>query len=164
MSRFWISVESLNRPPTLLTMASSFKSSSMLTPFELSDQDRVNVRDRFFQIVVDYLKIELAGAVHFLLGGGEPALDGGLALSAPAPEPCLQRCQRRRAKKYRHVIGALPPHLLGALHVDVEQYASTFPAKRFDFTYERSVIVAVHLRVLERPCCNSLSRWSRDQK
>src|SRR5205807_10177335 len=67
--RFWISVESLNRPPTLLTIASSFKSSSMAVPFEMTLDDGTHVRYRPFQVVIDDLELVLPGPPQLAAGG-----------------------------------------------------------------------------------------------
>jgi len=50
------------------------------------------------------------------------------SLSCPGSSVVSERCQRRRGKGKSHVIGALSPHLLGALHVDVEQDARALQA------------------------------------
>src|SRR5579884_751159 len=64
--RFWISVESLKRPPTLLTIASSFSSSSIPAPFLKSLCDQVaDLGDRRFQIVVDNHVIEFTHPFQF---------------------------------------------------------------------------------------------------
>ena len=60
--RFWMSVESLKRPPTLLTIFSSFKSSSIGFPFEKGTQNSSHGRESRFQIVVDHLIIVLRGS------------------------------------------------------------------------------------------------------
>src|SRR5690349_24503991 len=77
--RFWIRVESLKRPPTLLTIASSFKSSSMASPFsgrapcgprlnELRLHDLVQPPDRRVEVVVDDLELVLRRPRQLLAG------------------------------------------------------------------------------------------------
>src|SRR5579862_9084981 len=53
-SRFWINVDSLNRPPTLLTICSSLNSSSI--QFVLpSNEDLCDVANSLVQFVIDHL-------------------------------------------------------------------------------------------------------------
>src|SRR5438874_5068045 len=51
--RFWIRVESLNRPPTLFTIPSSFRSSSIAGPRKLFRDDRAQLGRRPVQVVVN---------------------------------------------------------------------------------------------------------------
>src|SRR5436305_6781006 len=78
--RFWIRVDSLNRPPTLLTMPSSFSSSSMPVPLPVAPHDRAQLGDGGVQVVVHHLLAILGGAVELLLGPGQPPCDGRLIL------------------------------------------------------------------------------------
>src|SRR3954447_16212029 len=68
--RFWISVESLNRPPTLLTISSSFSSSSIegSASGAMGFQDRDKFFDTAVQVVVDDLIIVPVGFGEFLSG------------------------------------------------------------------------------------------------
>src|SRR5262249_23715711 len=73
---FWISVESLKRPPTLLTIPSSFNSSSITVPFRKSLRDPVaDLSDRGFQIVIDDYVIELVDSFQLALRRGQAASD-----------------------------------------------------------------------------------------
>src|SRR5436190_17725399 len=109
--RFWISVESLNRPPTLLTIASSFKSSSMVVPFELTSDNIAECGDGLVQVVVDHFKIILSSMGQLPLGRRYPALNGGLIFGAALAQALLVDRQRGGAQKNRHLIGTLLPHL-----------------------------------------------------
>src|SRR5271169_332066 len=71
--RFWISVDSLKRPPTLLTIPSSFSSSSISVPLEKGPDNRPQRRERGIDFVVDHLIIVLRGASQLQLGGPQPA-------------------------------------------------------------------------------------------
>src|ERR1700739_3327686 len=73
--RFWISVDSLKRPPTLLTMPSSFSSSSIRIPLEKGLDDLPQLGEGRNQIVVDDLEIVIVGAGQLRLGGTQPLLD-----------------------------------------------------------------------------------------
>src|SRR6187399_776652 len=88
-SLFWISVDSLNRPPTLLTIASSRSSSSMDLPFWGTD-DIANLLDRPVHVVVDHLVLIAIGKGQLAAGHFEPPLDRFLAFAAPAAQPTLQ--------------------------------------------------------------------------
>src|SRR5947209_19578499 len=78
--RFWIRVESLNRPPTLFTMPSSFSSSSMIALRKMVADDSGHVADGRVQVVVHHLVGVLAGPPQFVPRGLQPALDHGLAV------------------------------------------------------------------------------------
>src|SRR5712692_8239447 len=113
--RFWIKVDSLNRPPTLLTIASSFRSSSMLSPhplsLELTFDDRAQLGDRLLEIVVDHLLIVLGGAGQFLLGGRQPPLNRRLVLRAALAQSFLVGRQGGGPQEHRHATGALTTNL-----------------------------------------------------
>src|ERR1700682_1725109 len=78
--RFWIRVDSLNLPPTLLTIASSFRSSNMLPPCEMPLQDGAQLGDGGVQVVVDDLVLVLARALELAHDRRQPPPDGGLLL------------------------------------------------------------------------------------
>src|SRR5262245_30720153 len=88
--RFWISVESLNRPPTLFTMPSSFSSSSMLALPKLVANNSAHVADCRVQVVVDHLMLILAGPGQLCPGGRQSSLDHVFSLGAAATQPLLQ--------------------------------------------------------------------------
>src|SRR4051812_36697313 len=75
--RFWISVESLNRPPTLLTMYSSFSSSSIArsTSGAVGLQNRGEFFDTAVKVVVDQLDVVPVGLGEFLTGLSESPED-----------------------------------------------------------------------------------------
>src|SRR5690349_23815887 len=72
--RFWIRVDSLNRPPTLLTIPSSFSSSSMTAPFKVTLDDPPQLGDRLVQPLVDEHVPVLAAASLLLRGRRPPPL------------------------------------------------------------------------------------------
>src|SRR6476646_10416270 len=87
--RFWIRVDSLNRPPTLFTIPSSFKSSSITGPRKQTGDDRAQVGGRLVQVLVNDLIVKLPGAGEFPPGGLEPAADRRFVLRAAPPQPSL---------------------------------------------------------------------------
>src|SRR5262245_9816360 len=90
--RFWIRVESLKRPPTLLTISSSFNSSSIgdSASAAVLGQDRGQLVDGASEVVVGDLIIIEAGLRDLASGVRQPPLDGRLVVGAAAPEPGLQ--------------------------------------------------------------------------
>src|SRR5262245_30470950 len=78
--RFWMSVDSLKRPPTLLTICSSFRSSCMLAPGKGLDQNAVDFRHSVVHVVVENLVVVFVLLGEFLEPVGHAALDGFLAL------------------------------------------------------------------------------------
>src|SRR5438874_9061664 len=79
--RFWISVDSLNRPPTLLTIASSFRSSSIITaPLEQPGDQLAQLGRRPGQVVVHDLILILPGAGEFGPRRRQPPADRRLVL------------------------------------------------------------------------------------
>src|SRR5262249_36350377 len=120
--RFWIRVDSLNRPPTLLTIPSSFRSSSIGSPRKQTGDDRAQLAGRLVQVLVNDLIVKLRGGGEFPPGRLQPAADGRLVFAPAVAEPPLQFLQGR-IEKDRRVVGALTPYLLGPLHVDVEDHA-----------------------------------------
>src|SRR3972149_6153645 len=87
--RFWIRVESLKRPPTLLTISSSRSSSSMREASALC-QDIADLFDRVVQIVIDDLVPIPVGQSQFAPSPSQPLLDGPLILRPSPAEPLLQ--------------------------------------------------------------------------
>src|SRR5438105_14584485 len=123
--RFWISVESLNRPPTLFTMPSSFSSSSIFAPlvgcethpnlrrcvsrilhFEQGTENRPHGREGGFQVVVDHLIIILAGTRKFHLSILHAALDRFFRIGMPFSQALLEHLETRGANEDGHGIGA----------------------------------------------------------
>src|SRR5262249_57206874 len=89
--RFWIRVESLKRPPTLLTISSSFSSSIMALARSTAvlDQDRGKFLDRPVQVVIDHLKVIIGRQGDLTAGRGQPPGDPGLLLRPSSPPPGL---------------------------------------------------------------------------
>src|SRR5439155_15486636 len=94
--RFWISVDSLNRPPTLLTISSSFRSSSIVAPRKQTGDERAQLGRRLVQVVVSDLILKLARPGEFLPGRVQPAADGRLVFGAAQPQPAFQFLDRRK--------------------------------------------------------------------
>src|SRR5919202_989935 len=86
--RFWIRVESLNRPPTLLTIISSFSSSSIgaLTSGVVVLEDGDELRDAGVEVVVDEDLVVPVGLGQFLTGLAEPSDDRDVRLGPAATE------------------------------------------------------------------------------
>src|SRR6478672_10411600 len=150
--RFWISVDSLNRPPTLLTIPSSFRSSSISAPLELPGDDRAQLGGGPGEVVVTDLILILLFLGEFGPGRLQPAADDRLVLRPPHAQAPLQLL-RRRVYEYRHVVRAQPADLLGPLHVDDEDHPVALVPRLLHLGLERSVVVsAEHDGVLqERP-------------
>src|SRR5262245_100885 len=88
--RFWISVDSLNRPPTLFTIPSSFRSSSIAGPRKQTGDDRAQFGGRLIQVLVNDLIVTLPSAGEFAPGRLEPSGDRRLVLGPTSAEPALQ--------------------------------------------------------------------------
>src|SRR4051812_30463401 len=89
--RFWISVESLNRPPTLLTISSSFRSSSIdgSPSTFITFQHRHELLDAGIEVDVDHLLVVPVGLGELLAGLAEAPEEGGLGLGPSAPQALL---------------------------------------------------------------------------
>src|SRR3954451_11812513 len=87
--RFWISVESLKRPPTLLTISSSFNSSSIgkSASAMVPGQDGGQLVDGFVEVVVGDLIIVSVGLGDRAAGFVQSTLDRRLVVGPPGPEP-----------------------------------------------------------------------------
>src|SRR5436190_13800748 len=92
--RFWIKVDSLKRPPTLLTIASSFRSSSMFIPFKMTPDKRPQIRHGRVQVVVNYNILILADPLQFALGTCQTALDGIFGFRLAGTQPLFVHLQR----------------------------------------------------------------------
>src|SRR5712671_6712301 len=86
--RFWMSVDSLNRPPTLLTIASSFRSSSTasLLRGKKSRNQPPQLGDGGREVVIDYHAVVLADPFQFAARGAQATGDGRLVVRAPRPQ------------------------------------------------------------------------------
>src|SRR4051812_22553740 len=89
--RFWISVDSLNRPPTLCTIPSSFRSSSIAGPLELLGDDPAQFGHGRVQVVVGDLILIPRGVGEFRPRRLQPAAGGRIVLRAAGPQPLLVR-------------------------------------------------------------------------
>src|SRR3954454_4125164 len=86
--RFWIRVESLKRPPTLLTIFSSFNSSSIegSSSTTIRSQGRDEFLDATVEVVVDQLQVVPVRLGKLLARLAEPPQDRHLALGPPVPQ------------------------------------------------------------------------------
>src|SRR5262249_411634 len=115
--RFWISVESLNRPPTLLTISSSFNSSIIVFPRSTtpSCQDRGEVLECAVEFVVDHVDIVAFRRFELAASVGKAALDGGLVIGSSRAQPGSEAFQTRWLDKNqecaRHLALDLEPPL-----------------------------------------------------
>src|SRR5262245_1591382 len=89
--RFWMRVDSLKRPPTLLTIPSSFSASSMLSVSKLMLDKGVQVSDCRVQIVVDHLTIIMVSTGELLLGRRQSSLECPFILRATLAQAALVR-------------------------------------------------------------------------
>src|SRR5690242_16319377 len=90
--RFWIRVESLNRPPTLLTIPSSFSSSSMggSASTTVGLQQRGELLDGAVELVVNDMGIVPVRLGEFFAGDAQAAQDRGVGLRAARPQPARE--------------------------------------------------------------------------
>src|SRR3954466_1110844 len=90
--RFWIRVESLNRPPTLLTISSSFSSSSIAVSASATvlDQEIDEPIDRAVEVVVDEDHVVAVRMVALPAGADQAAMDGRVVFRPSAAKPLLQ--------------------------------------------------------------------------
>src|SRR5437879_2946201 len=101
--RFWISVDSLKRPPTLLTIPSSFSSSSIaLAPVKRFLDQLAQPGDASVEVVVNYLVMVFPAPRQFRPGVGQPQQDLFLALGPSSAEPLFEQLPRRGLQKDRH--------------------------------------------------------------
>src|SRR5436190_1074978 len=112
MSRFWISVDSLKRPPTLLTIPSSFNSSCIVSsPSRLirllrkrPRQDAVKLPDRPLQIVVGDHMLIVARPFQLVLGRLQPAGERLRRLAVADLQALLVHLPARQRDEDRHKI------------------------------------------------------------
>src|SRR4051812_17543128 len=93
--RFWINVESLNRPPTLLTISSSFNSSSIegSSSTAIRAQGRDEILDATVKVVVDQKNVVPVGFRQLLTRLAQPPEDRRLVLGAAAPQPLFEHLE-----------------------------------------------------------------------
>src|SRR4051794_33668953 len=97
--RFWIRVESLNRPPTLLTISSSFNSSSIEGSSSTTTTVRLQGNQEFLDATVEVV-IDQLDVVPLRLGELESRLaetpqDRRLILGPAQPQSPLELAKRR---------------------------------------------------------------------
>src|SRR5215831_4868302 len=92
-SRFWIKVESLNRPPTLLTISSSRSSSSIRLGLQVL-QNLLDLVDRPSDRAIDYSVLIAIGIGQLAAGNFQASLDRLFGIRLPAAEPPLQHFER----------------------------------------------------------------------
>src|SRR4029453_14128849 len=145
-----MSVDSLKRPPTLLTIPSSFSSSILILPFKQRTHDRAKLRDRVVQLVIDDLVIVGRRLGELRAGALQAALDGRGSFRASLAQTELERVERRRANEDRHRVGARALDLPSAVHVDFQQDADAALAIGNHFRLQRPVTIAEYIRPFQK--------------
>src|SRR5260221_3686275 len=125
--RFWISVESLNRPPTLLTIFSSFSSSSIekSTSAALRFQDRSKFLDTTVEVVVDQLDVVPVRLGELLAGLAEAPEGRGLGLRTAAAEALFKGPERRCPDEHEQGARGMVSDLERLLHLDLQDDRSS---------------------------------------
>src|SRR3569833_3453867 len=123
-SRFWMSVDSLNRPPTLFTIASSRSSSSigLLPPRKPSNlllQNIANVVHRQIQIFDDHAVTIVFGHRHFVPGHFQTPGQRLLALALALEQSTLELFDVARHYEDRNGVGILLQDCHRPLHVNL---------------------------------------------
>src|SRR5688500_19479614 len=115
-----MSVLSLKRPPTLLTMDSSFSSSIILVSF--ASQDVADLMSGLLYVGI----IDLPGVAvlqsQFAASDFQPPLDGGFALGVPLPQASLELFQRAAVDEDGDRIGMGGQNAHGPLHINLQDY------------------------------------------
>src|SRR5438128_1566148 len=142
--RFWIKVESLNRPPTLFTIAFSLRSSSILFPFEKLAQNRLEFIHRDIQIVIDYLKMVFGGTGQFFSGRCQPLLNLRFILAGPLAQSLFIGLKSARPQEHEHGLREPAPHRSGPLHVDIQDHTAALLSTRLDFTLQGAIAITMH--------------------
>src|SRR5262245_11977106 len=112
-----MSVDSLNRPPTLFTISSSFRASIIAQTS--GAQKFANVVHRLLDGYVDDLMFILVGQRQLVPGDRQSALDRVFLLSAAGSQPTLEFRERIRPDEDGYRLGILPEHFAGAVDVDL---------------------------------------------
>src|SRR3954454_10663302 len=124
--RFWISVESLNRPPTLLTISSSFNSSSIEGSSSRTTTVRPQGGDEFLdatvEVVVDQSHVVPMGLGELLARLAEPPEDRRLLLGPAPPQPLLEHPERRGPDEDEERGRGGRPDLEGAVDLDLQEH------------------------------------------
>src|SRR5262249_51534141 len=109
--RFWISVDSLKRPPTLLTIASSFSSSCIVAPprlitlpLERLGQYALKLLHRRLQIVVDDLTLIFPGPFQLAPRRFQAPGQGLRGLAVANLQPLFVHLPTRQLDEDRQVI------------------------------------------------------------
>src|SRR5271157_4831078 len=163
--RFWIRVESLNRPPTLLTISSSFSSSIMIesTSTVVLNQDCRQLVNRPLQIVVDQMNVVTLGQLELPPGVCQPPLDRRLVIGAPGPQPPLEHVQTRRPHEDQEGARHSLTHLNPPLHVDHQDHAGSLPQCLAHRLGRCPVAMAMHLGRLEKLFTHALELRGRQK-
>src|SRR3954463_15554367 len=145
--RFWMSVESLKRPPTLFTISSSFNSSSIEGSSSRTATVRPEGRQEFLDATVEVVIDELL-VVPVVLGELDPGLaeppqDRRLVLGPTQPQPRLQLPERRRPDEQEERRRGRAPNLQRPLHLDLEQHRPTRGQRVVDRLRRGPIILAV---------------------
>src|SRR3972149_8868550 len=118
--RFWIRVDSLNRPPTLRTTSSCFSSSSTVVSSSFA-KDSFDVADGLIELVVDHLIVVRLGTGQLLPRAFEAASDRLFVVGGAETEPALIFVHRRSFEEDQHRLGELPLDLQRPLNVDFQE-------------------------------------------
>src|SRR5208337_316214 len=163
--RFWIKVESLNRPPTLLTISSSFSSSIMIdsTSTVVLNQDCRQLVNRPLQVVVDQMYVVTLGQLELPPGVGQPPLDRCLVIGAPGPQPLLEHLQTGRPHEDQEGARHFLTHLNPPLHVDHQDHAGSLRQCLAHRLGRCSVAMAMHLGRLEKLVTDVLELLGRQK-
>src|SRR5579883_142762 len=150
--RFWIRVESLKRPPTLLTISSSFSSSIMALARSTAvlDQDRGEFLDGPIQVVIDHLYIIMVGQGDLAAGGGQSPGDRGLIVGPSHPQAGLQDLEAGNLDEDQQGVGDLLTDLEASLDIDDQDHTQTLSQRPADRFGRRAVQRAVNDRRLEQ--------------
>src|ERR1700685_4208971 len=131
-SRFWIKVDSLKRPPTLLTICSSLNSSSI--QFVLPcDEDLRNFPNGLIEVVVDDAMAIKIGRCQLFPRDRQALAQDFFRFRAAEPQSLFVIPVRRGREKDRDGFGIGLGDALGALHVDFQQGPGAGLAGAFHF-------------------------------
>src|SRR6516165_7745075 len=122
--RFWISVESLNRPPTLFTISSSLSSSSIEGYSSSTTIQAQNIEkrlDRRVELVVDQLNVVPVGLGKLFAGLDQAALNRGLAVRTAVEQTLGEGTEAGRLDEHEQRSGYDLPDLHRPRHFNLQQ-------------------------------------------
>src|ERR1700678_4380030 len=156
--RFWIRVESLNRPPTLLTISSSFSSSIMVSPQSAAVllEDPGEPLNRAVELVVDHLDIVTCRHLDLAPRVGQSALDGGLVVGPACSQPIFQRLEAGRLDEDQERLRHFLPNLKASLYIDHQDHTETVCHRQAHRLGGRPVEMTVDQGRLEQIALNPL--------